>query len=86
MVPIGAGGMGIVFRATDRVLERPVALKFLHEARAAAALDHPNVCTIVEIGEAADGRLFLAMPFYDGETLNDGSAPATRLRSSCMAL
>jgi tetratricopeptide (TPR) repeat protein/class 3 adenylate cyclase len=81
---LGAGGMGLVYRARDERLGRDVALKFLPphlstepaakqrflvEARAAAALDHPNVCTIHEIGETGDGQLFIAMPLYDGETL-----------------
>lgn len=81
---IGRGGMGSVYRAYDTRLNRDVALKFLPsylgaepdaqerllmEARAAAALDHPNVCSIHEIGETDDGRLFIAMPFYEGETL-----------------
>lgn len=82
--PLGGGGMGIVYQARDVRLDRTVALKFLHpscsadvdakrrfviEAQAAAALDHPNVCTIHEIGETDDGRLFIAMPCYEGETL-----------------
>jgi class 3 adenylate cyclase/tetratricopeptide (TPR) repeat protein len=81
---VDAGGMGIVYKAHDERLERLVALKFLPphlsrqatakerflvEARAAAALDHPNICTILEIGETEDGQLFHAMPFYDGETV-----------------
>jgi tetratricopeptide (TPR) repeat protein/class 3 adenylate cyclase len=81
---LGAGGMGLVYKARDERLERYVALKFLSphlstqpgarerflvEARAAAALDHPNVCAIHEIGETPDGDLFLAMPLYEGETL-----------------
>jgi serine/threonine protein kinase len=76
--------MGVVYEAVDTKLDRPVALKFLlpestrdpeakarfiHEAKAASALDHPNVCTIHEIGETDDGRLFLAMARYAGETL-----------------
>jgi class 3 adenylate cyclase len=80
------GGMGVVFRARDTRLDRPVALKFLlpqfsysdvaerrfvMEAKAAAALDHPNICTVHEIGETDDGRLFIAMPLYDGESLKD---------------
>src|SRR5512134_1235536 len=81
---LGAGGMGIVYRARDEQLHRLCALKFLPpcreadgqakrrflaEARAVAALDHPNVCTIYEIGETSEGQLYIAMPLYDGETL-----------------
>jgi serine/threonine protein kinase/Tol biopolymer transport system component len=84
LAPLGIGGMGVVYRAEDMRLGRTVALKFLppaltpnpqakvrflQEARAAAALDHPNVCTIFEVGETADGQLYLAMACYDGETL-----------------
>jgi serine/threonine protein kinase len=80
----GIGGMGVVYRAEDTLLERPVALKFLppmlvpnprakkrflNEARAASALDHPNICTIYEVGETAEGQLYIAMACYDGETL-----------------
>ncbi|MEO6589075.1 MAG: alpha/beta fold hydrolase [Pyrinomonadaceae bacterium] len=83
---LGEGGMGVVFRAMDMSLEREVALKFLprryntnpamklrfsREARAAAALDHPNVCGVFEVGESEDGRLFIAMPFYKGKTLKE---------------
>lgn len=81
---LGAGGMGVVYRATDLRLGRVGALKFLppvwsldtrakerflHEARAASSLDHPNVCTIYEADETADGTLYIAMAFYEGETL-----------------
>lgn len=81
---LGGGGMGVVYQAVDERLDRAVALKFLApsisaseeakarfllEAKAAATLDHANVCTILEVGEDDRGFLFLAMPFYDGETL-----------------
>ena len=84
--PLGAGGMGMVYRAEDVRLNRTVALKFmlpgyavdeeaaarfLREARSAAALDHPNICTVHEVGESEDGQLFLAMSYYAGETLKD---------------
>ena len=83
---LGAGGMGEVFQAEDTKLKRTVALKFLppelsrdaeakrrflHEAEAAAALDHPNICTVYEVGEVEDERLFIAMACYTGETLRD---------------
>ncbi len=83
---IGSGGMGDVFLAEDTKLERNVALKFLppelsrdadakarfvHEARAASALDHPNVCTVHDIGEDAEGRMFMVMPHYEGSTLKE---------------
>ena len=76
--------MGVVYRAEDTRLRRALALKclppaltanprakarFLDEARAASAIDHPNVCTIYEIGETAARQLYLAMAWYDGETL-----------------
>ena len=78
---LGRGGMGVVYRARDVRLERTVALKFLasdltrnadakarfvREARAASALDHPNICSIHDIDETGDGQLFIAMACYEG--------------------
>ena len=82
---LGQGGMGVVYQAEDIKLGRTVALKFLaphvslsgehrirlvHEAKALAAIDHPNICTVHEIDEA-DGQVFLAMAFVDGPTLKE---------------
>ena len=81
---LGNGGMGVLYKAEDTRLGRTVALKvlplrftndpvakerFLREARTASALDHQNLCAIYDVGESEDGRLFLAMPCYQGETL-----------------
>ena len=82
---LGRGGMGIVYKAEDTKLERPVALKFLaphaiedpehkarflREAKAAARLDHQNICPVYEIDEV-DGQTFLAMAYLEGQTLKD---------------
>ncbi len=83
---LGEGGMGVVYKAEDTKLKRTVALKFLppeltrdpgaktrfiQEAQAVSALDHPNICTIHEIGETDDDQMFICMTCYAGETLKD---------------
>ena len=82
---IGEGGMGDVYKALDQKLDRYVALKFLpphlsrdetgkkrfiHEAKAISKLDHPNICTVYEIGETDEGHLFIAMAYYSGRSLD----------------
>ena len=83
---IGRGGMGVVYRATDTKLGRPVALKFLashlagdsqalerfvREAQAAAALRHDSICAIYDVGKTDDGTTFIVMPYYEGVTLDE---------------
>ncbi|MFK7848577.1 MAG: protein kinase [Rhodothermales bacterium] len=83
---LGAGGMGIVYKAEDLELDRPVALKFLPprlshdkkarerfivEAKAASRLDQANICTVYEVGRTDEGWIFIAMAYYQGRTLKE---------------
>jgi len=86
LAELGAGGMGQVYKAQDLNLGRTVALKFLppqlsnddnasrrfiHEAKSASALDHPNIGAIHEIGQTLEGRIFIAMAYYEGQSLRE---------------
>ncbi|MDX1548350.1 MAG: protein kinase, partial [Rhodothermales bacterium] len=103
--PLGRGGMGLLYRAEDTRLHRPVALKllpphlahdhrarqrFLLEARAAAALDHVHLCTLYDVGETDDGRGFIAMALYEGQTLRElirrGPLPLPRALATALAM
>jgi serine/threonine protein kinase len=94
---IGAGGMGVVYKALDTKLDRLVALKFLpphlshdkelkrrlsDEARAASALDHPNIVVIHDIDETPGGDVFIAMAFHDGATLREKIASGMQVQEA----
>jgi serine/threonine protein kinase len=95
---LGAGGMGEVFLAEDTRLGRKAAIKFLpaemaadperrqrfmHEARAASALNHPHVCVVYDVGETEDGLPFIAMEFVEGQSLGDRWRWQELSRSPC---
>lgn len=102
---IGMGGMGMIHKAKDTRLDRCVALKclpphltvnnqnrerFLNEAKAVSRLDHANICTLYDIGETNDNQLYIAMPFYDGYTLEqrirNGPLPADDAIAICVQI
>ena len=98
---LGAGGMGVVYKAEDTRLKRLVALKFLppeltrneeakrrfiREAQAASALDHPNICTVHGIEETGDGQLFICMAHYTGGTLRKKISEDKPDMAECLAL
>jgi eukaryotic-like serine/threonine-protein kinase len=86
VAPLGAGGMGTVYRGTDDALRRDVAIKvlnrpdgdpareLLHEARAASSLSHPHICHVYQVGES-EGRPFIAMEFVEGRLLKEAIPP-----------
>jgi serine/threonine protein kinase len=94
---LGVGGMGEVYQAVDVDLDRPAVLKFLlphlwdderirerfiREAKAASSLDHPNICTIYEIGHGKDDDPFIAMAYYEGKPFRSESRAWARCLSS----
>jgi TolB-like protein/Flp pilus assembly protein TadD/tRNA A-37 threonylcarbamoyl transferase component Bud32 len=94
---LGEGGMGVVYKAEDTRLKRTVALKFLpreltrdeeakqrfiHEAQAASALQHSNICTVHDIDETKDGQLFIVMDWYEGTTLREIIPPVGAIHES----
>ncbi len=98
---LGEGGMCVVYRAEDLKLGRTVALKFLpsdlsldqdvkgrfiHEAQAASALDHPNICPVYDVGETADGQMYIVMACYDGKTLKQKMGGGALARNEAVVI